>query len=396
MSDAIAVAAGGYHSLALLANGDVYSFGNNDCGQLGQGDNTARYEPTKIASLSGAVAVDAGFEHSLVLLGNGDVYSFGGNAVGQLGHGDTTSRSTPTKIATLSGVIAMAAGGLSCSGVSHSLAVLGNGDVYSFGDNCWGQLGHGDFDARLTPTKIATLSNAAAVAAGSWHSFVLLQNGDTYSFGRNTWGQLGLGDTSRRSTPTKVVSLSDAVSVAASRYASFVVMQPPPPDTLAVFRVDEGGRVLADGAFYGDSFQSGSADVAEWVTVSQPLEAGDVVEFDPTATATYRLSAAPCSSLVAGVVSTEPGIVLGATVTDHSSPITYQSEALLALTGIVPVKVTDEGGPIRPGDLLVSSSTPGHAMRWAGPEPCPCALVGKALEPMTDETGMILVLLTAH
>jgi len=48
------------------------------------------------------------------------------------------------------------------------------------------------------------------------------------------------------------------------------------------------------------------------------------------------------------------------------------------------------------GDLLVTSSTPGHAMRWAGDEPCPCSLVGKALEPMTEEFGVILVLLTAH
>jgi hypothetical protein len=70
--------------------------------------------------------------------------------------------------------------------------------------------------------------------------------------------------------------------------------------------------------------------------------------------------------------------------------------ALLALSGIVPVKVTNEGGPIQPGDLLVSSSTPGHAMRWARDGSCPCTLVGKALEPMTDERGVVSVLLTAH
>jgi hypothetical protein len=73
-----------------------------------------------------------------------------------------------------------------------------------------------------------------------------------------------------------------------------------------------------------------------------------------------------------------------------------EGKALLALTGTVPVKVTDEGGPIQPGDLLVSSSTPGYAMRWSGSDPCPCALVGKALESMTDERGVISVLLTAH
>lgn len=71
-------------------------------------------------------------------------------------------------------------------------------------------------------------------------------------------------------------------------------------------------------------------------------------------------------------------------------------QALLALAGIVPVKVTSKGGPIMPGGLLVTSSTPGHATRWAGPDPSPCAFVGKALEPMTGETGVILVLLTAH
>ena len=70
--------------------------------------------------------------------------------------------------------------------------------------------------------------------------------------------------------------------------------------------------------------------------------------------------------------------------------------ACLALIGIVPVKVTDEGGPILPGDLLVSSSTPGHAMRSNAATARACALVGKALEPMTGNRGLILILLTSH
>jgi len=93
--------------------------------------------------------------------------------------------------------------------------------------------------------------------------------------------------------------------------------------------------------------------------------------------------------LVAGVASTDPGVILGI----GTNAI---EQTLLALTGIVPVKVTNEGGPIRIGDLLVASSTPGHAMRWNGEGGCQCTLVGKALEPMNDERGVILVLLTAH
>jgi transglutaminase-like putative cysteine protease len=159
--------------------------------------------------------------------------------------------------------------------------------------------------------------------------------------------------------------------------------------TSASFRVDGIGSVLADGSFYGASFRSGSADVAEWVPVSEAVEAGTVLELDTVHPGSYRPSQTPCSALVAGVVSTQPAITLGAT---PGGP----QKALLALSGIVPVKVTNEGGPIQPGDLLVSSSTPGYAMRWTGSEPCPCALVGKAPEPMTDERGVISVLLTAH
>ena len=160
-------------------------------------------------------------------------------------------------------------------------------------------------------------------------------------------------------------------------------------DTAAVFRLGSEGAIFADGVFAAVSFAAGAADVAEWVAISEPVAPGDVVELDPLGTLTYRLTGTACSSLVAGIVSTEPGIVLA-----EDAP--FDSRALLALTGIVPVKVTNEGGPIHPGDLLASSSTPGHAMRWAGPEPCPCALVGKALEPMTDDVGLILVLLMAH
>lgn len=160
-------------------------------------------------------------------------------------------------------------------------------------------------------------------------------------------------------------------------------------DSSAVFRVEASGDVHSDGAFYGSGFNTGSSDVAEWVPVTDAVEAGVVLELDPNRSGSYRLSQESCSALVAGVVSSEPGIVLGAT--EHT-----EGKALLVLIGIVPVKVTNEGGPIQPGDLLVTSSTPGHAMRWAGPEPCLCSLVGKALEPMDEEKGVILMLLTAH
>jgi hypothetical protein len=177
-----------------------------------------------------------------------------------------------------------------------------------------------------------------------------------------------------------------------------------PPDTAAVFRVTSEGDVLADGPYCGQAFVTGAADVAEWVLVSEPVGPGDVLELDPENPGHYRKSCGPCSTLIAGVVSTDPGFVLGTNPsTLNLGPWTGDSglrpsaSALLALIGIIPVKVTAEGGLIRPGDLLVSSSTSGHAMRWDQESHSPmCSFVGKALEPLTGESGLILVLLMAH
>lgn len=96
---------------------------------------------------------------------------------------------------------------------------------------------------------------------------------------------------------------------------------------------------------------------------------------------------------VAGVVSTAPGLILGGSsagapclppTTDYSPP-TGDSQALVE---IVPVKATTENGPIQIGDLLVSSSTPGVAMR-GDPEACVGAVIGKAMEPLENGTGVI-------
>jgi hypothetical protein len=173
----------------------------------------------------------------------------------------------------------------------------------------------------------------------------------------------------------------------------------PTGDTAAVFRVDKMGNVYADGSFYGAGFYSGAADIAEWVPVSESVEPGDILELDPSRPGHYRKARSKCSTLVAGVVSTNPGVVLGSDLpigdsgllTPDSQPSTPDS-ALLALLGVVPVKVTDEGGPIQPGDLLTTSSTPGYAMKW-NDNGGTCGLIGKALEPFESGTGMIRVLL---
>jgi len=157
-----------------------------------------------------------------------------------------------------------------------------------------------------------------------------------------------------------------------------------------IFRVQrDNGNVYADGAFYGAGFETGAADVAEHINVSEPVEPGDVVEIDPDNPGYFRKARGPHSQLVAGVISTNPGVRLGGAF-DPTQEQWDDNRPLLALAGRVPVKVTTENGPIAVGDLLVSSSKPGYAMRCANPRDATGMIIGKALEPLLEGDSMIM------
>jgi hypothetical protein len=143
------------------------------------------------------------------------------------------------------------------------------------------------------------------------------------------------------------------------------------------FKVDSAGNVTADG-----TYSTPAADVAEHVSTSRALQPGDVVVIDRTRANHYRLASRPNSTLVAGVVSTRPGVTLGSA---------GKGRPPLAMTGTVPVKVSAANGAIRPGDLLVSSLTPGHAMR-AGTHPAVGTVIGKALGFLARGTGKVRML----
>jgi hypothetical protein len=155
------------------------------------------------------------------------------------------------------------------------------------------------------------------------------------------------------------------------------------------FRVDDTGKVFADGGF-----QTGGADFAESFAVRgerNQYEAGDLLVIDRSGSRRMALAQNPYSKLVAGIYSTKPGL-LG---TPHTmSDPAIEQEVPLAVVGVVPCKVTADNGSIAPGDLLVSSSTPGFAMRGTNRKRMLGAVVGKALEPLTNGKGTILVLVT--
>ena len=151
----VAVAAHTMHSLALSADGAVFSFGQGRCGKLGHGDEATEWRPRRVVALEHehAAGVAAGQQHSLVLTSAGGVYSFGSGFAGKLGHGDRRNQLAPRRVEALRGlkVAAVAAGSY------HSLAVA-EGRAYSFGDGGMGQLGHGDRHEQLAPKRIGALT----------------------------------------------------------------------------------------------------------------------------------------------------------------------------------------------------------------------------------------------
>jgi hypothetical protein len=132
-------------------------------------------------------------------------------------------------------------------------------------------------------------------------------------------------------------------------------------------------------------------DMAEWVESSQELPAGTVVVLDPTKSNQVIASTQSYDSRVAGVISLRPGVVLGER---------GEGRVLVATTGRVRVKVDATTGPIQIGDLLVTSEKSGVAMKSVPVEiggvriHRPGTLIGKALEPLAERIGEILVLLS--
>jgi hypothetical protein len=154
-------------------------------------------------------------------------------------------------------------------------------------------------------------------------------------------------------------------------------------------RIDTNGK----GYFNGGTATSG-ADFAESVVTARPAkeyEPGDVIVIDVKGERRFALSSSPNSKLVAGVYATKPGVLARNGDVDGSASFT-DTEIPMAIVGIVPCKVCDENGAIEAGDLLVSSSTPGHAMK-APDNPAPGTVVGKALAKLVKGSGKIEVLL---
>ncbi|XP_023610395.1 probable E3 ubiquitin-protein ligase HERC4 isoform X2 [Myotis lucifugus] len=195
------------HTVFVLDDGTVYTCGCNDLGQLGH--EKSRKKPEQVVALDAQniIAVSCGEAHTLALNDKGQVYAWGLDSDGQLGLlGSEECIRVPRNIKCLSDIQIVQ---VAC-GYYHSLALSKASEVFSWGQNKYGQLGLGtDCKKQASPQLIKSLIGIPfmQVAAGGAHSFVLTLSGAIFGWGRNKFGQLGLNDENDRYVPNLLKSL---------------------------------------------------------------------------------------------------------------------------------------------------------------------------------------------
>jgi alpha-tubulin suppressor-like RCC1 family protein len=268
-------AAGASGCVFVKTDGTLWAAGQNERGQLGvavSGDweQNIRNTPFQVPGISGVKAVAMGYSHTLVLKTNGELWTLGLNESGQLGVAVTTAdwddyHSTPVLVAT--GVARIAAG------TNHSLFVKTDGTLWAMGDNSHGQIGvstaeHAGLASTDTPLQIA--SNVTAIAAGRRHSAYVTGDGRLYAFGSNEAGQLGAGvagghGTYIDNTRATLTGGSDAPIILAQPQSRTVVAG---TNISVTFTVQAGGQAPLSYAWFRDGAPVGDITTGDTLTLN--------------------------------------------------------------------------------------------------------------------------------
>lgn len=218
--EAVGIAVGSWHSVALLRSGQVAAWGLNE-GELGygtlgpegcRGPLYCTRSAVAVPGLSEVTAVAAGGEHSLALLKSGHVMAWGYNGSGELGDGSIEESPVPVEVEGLAGVTAIAAG------AAQSQALLSNGTVKGWGYNGQEELGDGSTESSDVPVEVNELTEVSAIAGGWDDAVAVLDNGHVKAWGWNEWGDLGNATTTNSGTPVEVTELSEVTAISASQF----------------------------------------------------------------------------------------------------------------------------------------------------------------------------------
>ncbi|MFA7344957.1 MAG: chitobiase/beta-hexosaminidase C-terminal domain-containing protein [Terrimicrobiaceae bacterium] len=213
LSGIVGIASAQHHALALKSDGTVMAWGANASGQLGNGTTGAWVaQPVQVLASGGhlqaIVAVAAGDNHSLAIDEGGNVWAWGNNSQGQLGDSTSATKTTAVPVTGLADAVAISAG------PSNSFALKNDGTAWAWGSNTMGELGNGTISpsspltpANLTPHQVTALTGAMAAVG---NQSALGTDGTVWAWGENTGGRLGLDVANGFATLPLIVGLSTA------------------------------------------------------------------------------------------------------------------------------------------------------------------------------------------
>ncbi|WP_373231863.1 RCC1 domain-containing protein [Cohnella sp.] len=186
---AVSVSAFGDITVALKEDGTVWSWGDNEYGQLGDGTNVSRNTPMQVKGISNVLAIANGAGHAIALKEDGTVWAWGRNLEGEFGDGSSQSSGIPKQVIGLSEVTAIAAGD------NHSLAIREDGTVWAWGDNSYTQLGRPiEDDDNGQPKQVEGIHDAKQISGGLAFSLTVLKDGELLAWGWNESIDLGHED----------------------------------------------------------------------------------------------------------------------------------------------------------------------------------------------------------
>jgi len=214
---------GDRYTVILKEDGTVWATGYNVVGQLGDGSIINSTEPVQVKTsdkeyLTNVIKISVGINHTLALTKDGEVYAWGGNTYGQLGNNSTENKYYASRVLDVDGtgylnnIVDISAGS------AFSTFLKNDGNVYSVGYNLDGRLGIGNL-AHQQIAKEALISDIIDIASGNGNEIALKTNGRIYGWGYNGNGQLALNNTVNQSIP-QLSTGANTVEISASGYTT--------------------------------------------------------------------------------------------------------------------------------------------------------------------------------
>jgi alpha-tubulin suppressor-like RCC1 family protein len=227
ITDATEIAVGGDHACVIIGSGDVWCWGADSVGQIGHGDPTGDppsalrgYSlPVAVPGLHDATSIASGLYHSCATLHSGQVWCWGANNAGQLGNDTEPPTSfVPVEVTGISNAARVVAN------ADHTCALLTTGAIRCWGDNSFGALGDGTTHNSPTPVAVVGITHAVQIDLGEVHTCALLADGRAQCWGYNHWGELGDGTTRDSSVPVTVSGIVGARAVSAAQTGTCVIV----------------------------------------------------------------------------------------------------------------------------------------------------------------------------